>query len=77
MQQLYVSTSQIAKVVGIGEKWLREHKRDIFVVGIHYHYPRGFKDTRWSIASMIEWVEGREANSENDEVNSILDSLSA
>lgn len=53
----YMSTSKISQLLDINEKWLREHRGDIFLEGIHYHYPEGFHDCRWNVEAMVNWME--------------------
>ena len=71
----YLSTSKIAKMIDINEKWLREHRGNVFQEGVHYHFPFGFKDCRWNVSAMLEWVET--STNHSDEANRILNSLCA
>ena len=68
----YLSTSKIAKILDINERWLREHRGSIFIEGIHYHFPAGFKNCRWNVSAMLSWVE---TSSHSSEVDNIITSL--
>ena len=71
----YLSTSKIANLLDINAKWLREHRGDIFQEGVHYHYPKGFRDCRWNVQAMLEWMEN--SNCYSDEADKVLQSLCA
>jgi len=75
LQIQYLSTSKIAKLIDINEKWLREHRGDIFQEGIHYHFPLGFNDCRWNVSAMLEWIET--STNHSSEADRILNSLCA
>lgn len=72
----YLSTSKMSKVIDIHEKWLREHQGTIFKEGIHYHYPHGFKNCRWNVSAMLDWVENSSQESSSI-TNEILNSICA
>ena len=69
----YLSTSKMAKLLDINERWLREHRGSIFQEGIHYHFPVGFKNCRWNVSAMFDWIES--STSHSSEVENILTSL--
>jgi len=69
----YLSTSKIAKILDINERWLREHRGSIFIEGIHYHFPLGFNNCRWNVSAMLEWVES--STSHSTEVDNIISSI--
>jgi hypothetical protein len=75
MQQKYLSTSKLSKLIDINERWLREHRGYVFVEGIHYHYPNGFNNCRWNVRAMLEWVEN--SNKKTDVADDVLKSLCA
>lgn len=72
----YLSTSKISRMIDINEKWLREHRRTVFEEGIHFHYPNGFKNCRWNVSAMLDWVENS-SNESLDITNDILNSICA
>jgi hypothetical protein len=72
LQSQYLSTSKIAKILDINEKWLREHRGSIFIEGVHYHFPQGFSHCRWNVPAMLKWIE---TSNHLSEVESILTSL--
>jgi len=63
IESAYLSTSKISKLIDINEKWLREHRGAVFHEGIHFHYPYGFKDCRWNVSAMLNWIEKSSQNS--------------
>lgn len=69
----YLSTSKMSKMIDINEKWLREHQGTLFQEGVHYHYPNGFKNCRWKVSAMLEWVENQ--NEKSNIANKILNSI--
>ena len=75
MKPEYLSTSKIANILDISERWLREHRGDVFKEGVHYHYPNGFNDCRWNLNAMREWMEYSTETSE--EAEKMLNSLCA
>ena len=75
LQAKYLSTSKIAKMIDINEKWLREHRGDVFQEGVHYHFPFGFNDCRWNVSAMLKWVET--STNHSSEADRILNSLCA
>ena len=72
IQSQYLSTSKMAKLLDINEKWLREHRRSIFQEGIHYHFPAGFKNCRWNVSAMLSWIE---TSNNSTEAARVLSSL--
>jgi len=72
VQCQFLSTSKMAKLLDINEKWLREHQRSIFIEGVHYHRPLGFSHCRWNVSSMLSWIE---TSSHSSEVDNILTSI--
>ncbi len=71
----YLSTSKIAKLIDINEKWLRQHRGEIFKEGVHYHFPFGFNDCRWNVDAMLTWVES--SSNHSNEAEKVLNSLCA
>lgn len=74
IEATYLSTSKMSKTIDINERWLREHRGTVFQEGIHYHYPYGFKDCRWNVSAMLNWIENSSTESScitNDILNSI------
>ena len=70
IESAYLSTSKMSKLIDINEKWLRKNRKSIFQEGIHFHYPKGFKNCRWNVSAMLDWVE----NSSN-ELSSVTDEI--
>ena len=76
IESAYLSTSKMSKIIDIHEKWLREHQGIIFQEGIHFHYPEGFKNCRWNVSAMLNWVENSSQESSSI-TNEILNSICA
>jgi len=76
IEQNYLSTSKMAKMIDINERWLRANRGAIFQEGIHYHFPLGFNDCRWNVSAMLNWVENS-SNVVSDVTNEILNSICA
>ncbi|QFR49400.1 hypothetical protein FJR48_06535 [Sulfurimonas lithotrophica] len=73
IESKYLSTSKISRMVDINERWLREHQGTIFKEGVHYYYPNGFKNCRWNVSAMIEWIEN--PNEESNIADEILSNI--
>ena len=72
----YLSTSKMSNMIDINDKWLREHRGTIFQEGVHFHYPNGFKDCRWNVSAMLDWIENS-SNEFSGVADEIINSLCA